>query len=803
MALRSRPSSSALLFLVLATSIDAAGHVAQGMGIVIPITLAAVALGALMSFSRFDSFFALSHALFTGLAIILFMMTRLPTSNEIAPFIDKGLPELQARAYFVLLRLLNWVDAAMSGSASADNYVFIFEIAFLLWWLSFLGMWSILRYGYLWRAVVPAGLALVLNAYYAPQPVWALLGIFSVLALFLLVRAHLAEQQLRWRDQRVHVTHDMGWDFVRTGLTYSVIVLALAWLAPGLGRNVQVRQLLAPLNERWEQTSQDINRLYQGLNRREFASNNSFGRSLTLGGERDVGDSLIFNASTTQARYWRAVVFDTYDGKGWLNTNDTQLLLPATQPAPIADWESRAPVTQTITLMAPSGNVVFGVPDVRQLNMPVDVLISNVPANPLDAPLWGADEGVVAPVEFTMVRTRRQLDVGDTYTLLSNATDVSQLDMEGASTEYPAAILDRYLQIPEGFSPRVTELAASLTLTATTPYDKAKAIESYLRTITYNDAIAAPPADADPIEYFLFTIREGYCDYYATSMAMMLRTLGIPARTASGYAEGIFDEESGLYFISERDAHTWVEVFFPGLGWVEFEPTAGESPLNRPTGTEDPNATLTQNEVEPTPDPNLAQRPDEQQPQQDPGAFDAGADGEGTGGFAWWVWALLTPVILIVGLLLIRRVQSSGPTAFTPDLPIILFERLQRWGARIGVVAQPSETPYEQARAWSRALPEGAPPIRAHHARHTSSSASAGVRRVRRLQCRRAAPRPMCPQPAAGSPALRIGPRCSRSLCAPGCSATCPSCASGAVCTNLGSKSKFLYAQKAGTAETT
>jgi transglutaminase-like putative cysteine protease len=707
---------SALLYLVLAVSMDAAGHVESGMGLVVPVTFGAIVLGTLMSYSRFDSFFALSHALFTGLALILFMMTRLPTAAEIAPFLDRGLPELQARAYFVLLRLLNWVDAAISGSASADNYVFIFEIAFLLWWLAFLGMWSILRYGYLWRAVVPAGLALVINAYYAPQPIWALLAIFSVLALFLLVRAHLAEQQLRWRDQRVHVTHEVGWDFARTGMTYSLIVLTLAWMAPGLGRNVQIRQMLAPLNERWEQTSQDINRLYQGLNRRELASNGTFGRSLTLGGERNVGDSLLFNVATAQGRYWRAVVFDTYTGKGWLNTNETQVLLPSLQPAPIADWSSRTPLTQTVTLMAPSGNVVFGVPDVRQLDMPVDVLISGVPAPGLAAPpLVEADaDGVVAPstVEFSMVRTRRQLESGDTYTLLSNVTDVSQLDMENAPTEYPPEIMDRYLQIPEDFSPRVTELAQSLTLTATTPYAKAKAIEDYLRTIPYDDAIAAPPPDADPIEYFLFTIREGYCDYYATSMAMMLRTQGVPARTASGYAEGIFDDESLLYFVSERDAHTWVEVFFPGLGWVEFEPTAAESPLNRPTGMEDPNATLMQENVEPTPDPNQPQRPDEPLPQQDPGAFDPGAQGEGSGGPAWWVWALLTPVVLIAGLLLIRRVQSSGPTAFTPDLPIILFERLQRWGARIGIAPQASETPYEQANAWSRRLPDGAPPIR-------------------------------------------------------------------------------------------
>src|SRR5690606_16953912 len=111
----------ALVFIVLAVSLDAAGHVSSGMGTVVPVTFGALVLGALMSFSRFDSFFAFLHALFVGLAWILYLMTQLPSVDEIAPFLDRGLPELQARAYFVLLRLLNWVDAAINRTASADN----------------------------------------------------------------------------------------------------------------------------------------------------------------------------------------------------------------------------------------------------------------------------------------------------------------------------------------------------------------------------------------------------------------------------------------------------------------------------------------------------------------------------------------------------------------------------------------------------------------------------------------------------------------------------------------------------------
>lgn len=698
---------AALLYLTLAASLEAAGHVADGMGIVVLVTLGAVSLGVLMSFSRFDGFFALSHALFTGLALILFLMARLPTDDQVAPFLDKNVPEVQARAYYVLLQWLNWLDAAISGSASADNYVFVFEIAFLLWWLAFLGMWSILRYGFVWRAVVPAALVMLINAYYAPQAVTTLLAVFSALALFLLIRTNLAHQQLRWRERHLFVAQELTWDFLRTGLTYTVIVLAIAWLLPGLGRNVQVRQLLAPINEQWEQTSQGLDRLYQGLNRRPEAASAAFGRSLTLGGARNVGDSLIFNVRTQSGRYWRAVTFDTYTGKGWVNSNTAQAALPAFQPAPIAAWAARAPLTQTISMMASTGNVVFGVPDIRQLDLPVDVVAADVPATPLEAPALG--EELPGAVEFSMVRARETLDIGDAYTVLSSATVATELALQSAGTDYPAAILDRFVQMPEDFSPRVAALAQSLTLTATTPYEKAKAIEGYLRTIPYNDNIEAPPPNADPIEYFLFAIREGYCDYYATSMAMMLRSLGLPARTASGYAEGSFDEESGLYYVTERDAHTWVEMYYPGLGWVEFEPTAGESPLQRPSG-DDTSATITRPPASPS-DPTQGAGDEANRPEEGGNPFVPSDEESGDSLLPWWVWAILTPLLLVLGVALLWRLRVAGPTAFTADFPILLFERLQRWAARLGLAPEAHQTPYEQAQRWAQALPEGREPI--------------------------------------------------------------------------------------------
>jgi hypothetical protein len=252
-----------------------------------------------------------------------------------------------------------------------------------------------------------------------------------------------------------------------------------------------------------------------------------------------------------------------------------------------------------------------------------------------------------------------------------------------------------------------------LTASATTPYAQAKAIESYLRTLSYNDAIPAPPAGRDPLEYFLFDLRQGYCDYYATAMATMLRVVGVPARAVSGYAEGTFDPEKGLYLVTERDAHTWVEVFFPEYGWIEFEPTAGESSLERPSGAASldvggqlPTPTVAADRSVPTPAPTEPQPPppftgEELLENPQPTA---------TSPQVSWLLTLLALAIAVpVGLLWIWRVRSSGPTAFTAELPLVVYERLERWSQRLGLPMRPTATPNEHARALAGVWPAAEP----------------------------------------------------------------------------------------------
>ena len=142
--------------------------------------------------------------------------------------------------------------------------------------------------------------------------------------------------------------------------------------------------------------------------------------------------------------------------------------------------------------------------------------------------------------------------------------------------------IQRYLALPPGIPMRVLELASELTGGAPTPLDRIRIIESYLRKIPYTLDLPAPPVDRDIVDYFLFDLKKGYCDYYATAMVVMARAIGVPARLAMGYASGSYDSANQRYLVTEADAHSWAEIYFPGYGWVEFEPTGGLPEVQRP-----------------------------------------------------------------------------------------------------------------------------------------------------------------------------------------------------------------------------
>jgi transglutaminase-like putative cysteine protease len=195
---------------------------------------------------------------------------------------------------------------------------------------------------------------------------------------------------------------------------------------------------------------------------------------------------------------------------------------------------------------------------------------------------------VPIPPDALSVRTVGQVSAGDSYQATVSVSTATESDLLAAGTGYPGWILDRYLQLPDSMPSRVIDLAQELTKDIETPYQKAMAICNYLRTLEYTPDIEAPPEGTDGVDYFLFEVEKGYCQYFASAMTVLLRASGVPSRMVVGYGPGELMEQYGPRDIMGhlggarqglqdtfvvRNTHSWSEVFFPGYGWIAFEPT--------------------------------------------------------------------------------------------------------------------------------------------------------------------------------------------------------------------------------------
>jgi transglutaminase-like putative cysteine protease len=260
--------------------------------------------------------------------------------------------------------------------------------------------------------------------------------------------------------------------------------------------------------------------------------------------------------------YWRVLNYDIYTGHGW-----------ATSPTDIQTYQANEPI---ITESPPYHTVID-----QEVNL----------LDEQDTLTYHTGSLVVADREYEVAWRGGPKDRGDylgstisgnSYHLKSIIPLVAESQLRSTVEVYPQWIYDRYLALPEEVPQRVKDLAYEVTSGANSPYDKAFAIEQYLRGFPYTLAVPVPPTEQDIADFFLFDLQKGYCDYYATTMVVMARTTGLPARLVMGYAQGDYDENIEGFVVTEADAHSWVEVYFSEVGWIEFEPTAGLPAIERP-----------------------------------------------------------------------------------------------------------------------------------------------------------------------------------------------------------------------------
>jgi transglutaminase-like putative cysteine protease len=597
--------------------------------------------------------------------------------------------------------------------------MFVLQMGVIVWGMGYLTLWFLFRSHKVWPAIVPGGMVLLINLYYAPNDITFWFITYMFVSLLLVIRFNLYTQESKWRIEGVFFRPDISFDFLRDGFIFSALVIAFAWLAPPVV-DAKTVGLFDEFQGSWRDVQNEWNRMFADLNYRNRQAFDTFGSSLSLGGPRRLTNDPVMDVQVEGlGRYWRAVVYDYYTGDGWLTQDEDRASFGPDEPLSLPLFEGREVVTQTYTFYRDGATVIYAMSNPVQIDRTARVnfnALSNEEAIQLGIASWtGKEEPWVE--EITYIRSNAAVDRGESYQVISLASRATVEELSTAGDDYPAWIVERYLQLPESISEQTKALAREVTEPYDNNFAKAQAVERFLRNeLTYNESMAAPPSGVDKIHYVLFTGKEAYCDYYASSMIVMLRSLGIPARMAAGFARGTFDSEKDAFHVVNKDAHSWVEVYFPRYGWIEFEPTAAQPTIIRPSSFEDAGDFSS---------PGL---PPENRPGLDEGAgrfdesLDLGGDFSGAGlpfifNVPWLGFQISIPRAVVnsgatlAGLATLILIVAAGwwwrqQNQVDPSESIFsLYPRMIKFASWMGLAIRPWQTPYEHAAVLQRNLP--------------------------------------------------------------------------------------------------
>ncbi len=483
-------------------------------------------------------------------------------------------------------RYSDWLQGVQAGGAYQDDFVFLSLFGVILWLLG--GATALLvhstRNGLIVGAPVLWALATLL--FYGRQGrQLILLGMVTTLLLHVLL-----DQK---RLERIWVNRDTDFSpMLITDRLLSIFAVAVPMvLLAGFMPNVVIRpiaykvyQSMTPVYDSVDDVTErmfpDLKGGRRGMGRLSSGLPNRF----LLEGGSELGQFEVMRVSTNTPfgpvtelgqspprLYMRRGTYADYNGRGWSNTGQERDASFEANRAWRAEeeWPGRVALVQRVRLTAPT------------------------------AILPAAGE----PSEFRMEYQLERRSQDDLVSIWSGVGPVDRFDVisfvPAMSAELLRALpawddsplplqpeLSVHLHVSESVTPRTRRLAEQLAVGKTGPFEIAEAIEAYLRGISYNLEVPAPPPDTDVADFFLFDLQEGYCDYYTTAFAVLARLNGIPTRFATGYIGGYWELETGEWTITEAEAHSWPEVYMPEIGWVPFEPTAGRPSLQRQNVTQ-------------------------------------------------------------------------------------------------------------------------------------------------------------------------------------------------------------------------
>lgn len=621
----------------------------------------------------------------SGAPGVRFEATASSTLNAVFDFALRGRPVTRETGHYLLvLGLLCWANGQYAAAA-------------------------VFRQGRPVGPIIVLGAALVANmSATSHDQIW-LLVLFTMASLTLLTRLHAAEERTTWIRRRIGDPAAVGSLYLRGGTAFILVAVLGALTLTASARSAPLAGFWDDLRPLLVDVSQWLQRIIPPAPDSRPLGVPAFGQQVTIGGIWSSSNepALVITRAPGDDRplYWRATAYDTFTLRGWSSSTPAQAARPAGSEILDDTFDDIPETSERVTAtfrVEPQSNLF------RVAFSPIDPLAIDRDTTLV---LAGADGwfqsiaiGGGAPYTVTAALPR----VADVEGGLTNNR------LRAAGTNYPAEIRARYLGIPAGaLGPTARALLVELEERADeanleTPFDKATLMvdEFHSRRYRYETNVLGVCDDQPSIVECFAAERVGYCEYYASTMAILLRAQGIPSRLVEGFLPGKIDRGTGRETITMGAAHAWVEVYFPGIGWHLFDPTGGGLANTEvlPEGTFVPIAT-------PTPRPSVSFSSggvddDPDAPSRRPGAGVATPPGDRTGGAPFVVIsAVLLAAVAVLAFLAWRR----GPrNAVTADGVYTSVTGLAR---RFGFGPRPTQTAFEYATALGDILPSARPEL--------------------------------------------------------------------------------------------
>jgi len=565
--------------------------------------------------------------------------------------------------------------------------------------------------------IIVNAVVLLINLSYVEGGGVVFLFVFLVASLLLLLRFNVYESVMRWQRQGLRYVSDVGWDIMQVGVWISIGILIFSWVMPAGYMDPTAAQIWTLNVSPWAQLQNTWDRVIAIPGRNNPSNHGNFRDTLVLGGDPNLNSEIVFTVQSADgSQYLASLSYDRYTAEhGWSVGSLDALPINASQ-----EYSSGAMLTHTvqqkIAVVNPPGEqypYLFGAPQISSVSVPAHILISQTTGE--FVALLGRKGSLTAHTTYTVVS---HVSSADKQTLHSVPMPVDapkalpvNPDLPISPNYYHSAVVSTYTQLPKNLDPAIAALAKKITATVPSMYDKVVALEDYLRTNYTYSLNVQRSFDQEGVSWFLFhSGNKGFCNYFASAMTVMARSLGIPARVVVGYSNGEEDAAHNQRVIRGTNAHAWTQIYFAGYGWINFEPSATFATFARPLPNQYGSASATQDT---TISAKNALTPAIRKKPFHPEASDLANGGAGNNGSNAWSLSqqisvgLATLVLLLLGSGIVFGIWWSRLFR-RYDLATQVYGRLCLLAGWAGIGKRPSQTPYEHIQEIAVARPKEA-----------------------------------------------------------------------------------------------